>query len=179
MLWRSGRDLAFCGLFQTILVRSFFRRDRLHLGDARLALVVHALNFCLKLLIEKHDRAIDKVGEEKDNGFPQFDLPSPYQITIVHLCNFAIRKNREQAESEDVEGTIPEERPPSQLDWFFGRHSARANNSKHVKDGRAYDTAKTYITSIQADGTNEGGEQFWRRPTGCHESGTGNIRLDV
>ena len=80
----------------------------------------------LCLLVILHEDHIEKVEAEHEEGLPPLDV-------VVH------EEEDECDERDAVEGAVPEEWPPGEVEDCFAEESAHANHEEDVEDSGAYD----------------------------------------
>ena len=100
----------------------------------------------LCLLVILHEDHIEKVEAEHEEGLPPLDV-------VVH-------EEEDKCDERDaVEGAVPEQRPPSEVENCFAEQRAHPDHEEDVEDSRAHDGADTHVREGNED-PNDGGEEL-------------------
>lgn len=120
-----------------------------------------ALEGLLDLHVELHEHHVAGVAPDQHSTLPRHD-------GVVQ------KEDDEHDEVQNVEGHVPEERPPGEVEHLPGEERTHSNDEKDVEDSRAHDCPNAHIAMGDED-TNQRGEEFWGRTTGGHEGCPGNV----
>lgn len=112
-----------------------------------------------------HETNVRDIETEQDERLVPLDLVIPEEVD-------------ERNQADRVEEAVSEQRPPGERENSFGKYCAHPDYEEDVEHGRTDDGTDTDVVEWYKD-ADDTGEQFRSGSTGCHESSTGHVVLDL
>ena len=126
-----------------------------------LVLVEQLLDEPLRLGVDLHEADVAGVDAEEQEGLVPLDL-------------LVAEEEDQRDEGDGVEGAVPEEGPPGEVEDRLGEEGAHADDEEDVEDGGADDGADADV-GLGDEDADDRREEFRRRPARRHERRAGNI----
>ena len=117
------------------------------------------------MLVKLHEEDIKKVDTEEEEGLPPPDV-------VVH------KEEDEGDQGDAVEGAVPEQRPPREVQHCFAEQGAHSDHEQDVEHGRTHDGADAHVGECD-EHSDDRGKEFWRGAPGGHEGGAGHVLADA
>ncbi|GCB82374.1 hypothetical protein scyTo_0022899 [Scyliorhinus torazame] len=124
-----------------------------------------ALEPPLNLSVKFHEADVGDVAREQEDTLPPLD----------HIVQ---EEYDQQDQVQNVEGDIPEQGPPGQVQHFPGEDGAHSDHKQDVEHSRSHNGANAHVTVGNED-SDERGEEFRGRPPCRHERGPRHIVRNV
>ena len=124
-------------------------------------LVKHLLDESLRFGVDLHEADVGDVDEEQQQGLPPLD-------------ELVAEKDDEGDEGHGVEGAVPEQRPPGQVQHSLGEQRAHPDHEQNVEDRRTHDRADAHVGKGH-EHADDRSKEFRRGPAGRHECSTGHV----
>ena len=117
------------------------------------------------MLIILHEEHVEEIHTEEEARLPPPDV--------------VVNKEEDECDEGDaVEGAVPEQRPPGEVEHRLAEQRAHPDHEEDVEHGGAHDGADTHVRERDEHADNWG-EQLGRRPAGSHEGGARHVLADA
>lgn len=159
-------------LRQSVYYPSMQLRGRAHRGHQliraaharHLILVDELLHCALHRLIPPHEQHVSPIQREQHQRFLPVNQTVPETIY-------------QHQQTDRVETTVTEQRPPSQSQRGAGEERASTDHEQDVEHGGAHDRADADVVE-RHEHADDGREELRGRAAGRHERGTGHVVAD-